>query len=75
MIRLLLLSFLLVAFPTWAVNEDLAPETATGEQHSEAIQAEQFMAVTAHPLATDVGYKILKNGGSAADAAVAIRRC
>lgn len=73
MIRLLFLSVLLIAFPAWAVNEDLAPESATGEQYSKAVQAQQFMAVTAHPLATDVGYKILQSGGTAADAAVAIQ--
>ncbi|MDI3325085.1 gamma-glutamyltransferase [Pontibacterium granulatum] len=73
MIRLLFFCFLIVSSPVWALNEDQAPESATGEQHSEAIQAQQFMAVTAHPLATEVGYKILKSGGSAADAAVAIQ--
>lgn len=73
MIRLLFLSVLLAASPAWAVNEDLAPESATGEQISEAVTAQQYMAVSAHPLATEVGYKILKNGGTAADAAVAIQ--
>lgn len=73
MIRLLFFCFLFVSSSAWAVNEDLAPEAATGDQHREAIQAQQLMAVTAHPLATEVGYKILKNGGSAADAAVAIQ--
>jgi gamma-glutamyltranspeptidase/glutathione hydrolase len=46
------------------------PEPATGWQSKEAVFASQFMAVTAHPLATESANTVLKNGGSAVDAAV-----
>ncbi|HCK76106.1 MAG TPA: gamma-glutamyltransferase [Gammaproteobacteria bacterium] len=46
------------------------PEPATGWQSKEAAFASQFMAVTAHPLATQAANTVLKNNGSAVDAAV-----
>ena len=46
------------------------PEPSTGWQDKQAVRAEHFMAVTAHPLATRAAYRILKDGGNAADAAV-----
>lgn len=48
------------------------PEIATGtvEQVQSAI-GDNFMIVTANPLATQAGYDILKSGGTAADAAIA----
>ena len=46
------------------------PEPSTGWQDKEAVRAERFMAVTAHPLATRAAYQLLKAGGNAADAAV-----
>ncbi len=50
-----------------------APEAATGRVPKEAVVGSRFMAVAAHPLATDAGYGILKRGGSATDAAVAMQ--
>ena len=35
--------------------------------------ARQFMVAAAHPLAVDAGYAVLKSGGSAVDAAVAVQ--
>ncbi len=65
----------LTLLPTllFAVNEDLAPESATGTQQQQSIEARHQLVVTAHPLATQAGYRILQQGGSAADAAVAIQ--
>jgi gamma-glutamyltranspeptidase / glutathione hydrolase len=40
------------------------PETATGKR---------FMVAAAHPLAVDAGYSVLKRGGSALDAAIAVQ--
>ena len=53
-----------------ASNSIPDPEPSTGWQDKEAVHAEHFMAVTAHPLATQAAYQILKAGGNAADAAV-----
>ncbi len=47
------------------------PEIATQETAKRAVRAQDFMIVTANPLATQAGYDILKAGGSAVDAAIA----
>lgn len=50
-----------------------APEAATGYQAKPAISAKKFMVVAANPLAVDAGYKVLQQGGSAVDAAIAVQ--
>lgn len=45
---------------------------ATGSTQVGAL-GDSAMIVTAHPLATEVGFDILKNGGSAIDAAIAVQ--
>jgi gamma-glutamyltranspeptidase/glutathione hydrolase len=50
-----------------------APEAATGWGGSVLSTAKSYMAATANPLATEAGLQILRAGGSAADAAVAIQ--
>ncbi len=47
------------------------PEPATGDTAALQVRAENFMITAAHPLAVKAGYDILKEGGSAADAAIA----
>jgi len=49
----------------------VSPEPATGWQEKPVVNAERFMAVTAHPLATRTAVDVLADGGSAVDAAVA----
>ena len=39
----------------------------------EAVVAKSFMVAAAHPLAAEAGYQVLKRGGSALDAAVAVQ--
>lgn len=65
---ILLLTGSMIASASTSVPE---PEPATGWQSKEAVFANQFMAVTAHPLATEAANTILKSGGTAVDAAVA----
>lgn len=55
------------------VREDGEPEAATGYQAKTAVTGEDYMVVAAHPYASWVGKKIIKQGGSAIDAAVAIQ--
>ena len=64
---------LLLNAPVQAVNEGLAPEHATGWQQAPTVLAEKQLVVSAHPLATRAGYQVLQQGGSAADAALAIQ--
>ena len=49
------------------------PEHATGLTEQKQVVASDFMVASANPLATQAGYDILKQGGSAADAMVAVQ--
>lgn len=50
-----------------------APEPATGRYPKSELQTRQAMVVAAHPLAAEAGWRMIQQGGSAADAAVAIQ--
>ena len=50
---------------------DLAPERATGFTERAVVRASRAMIATANPLATEAGYDLLQQGGSAVDAAIA----
>ncbi len=54
-------------------REDREPEAATGYQAKTAIIAEKYMVSAANPYAAWAGKNILKKGGSAIDAAIAIQ--
>jgi gamma-glutamyltranspeptidase/glutathione hydrolase len=56
-----------------SVEEGLAPEAFTGITAKEGKSAELAMVVAANPLAAQAGAKILRKGGSAADAAIAVQ--
>ncbi|MFV1872158.1 MAG: gamma-glutamyltransferase [Oleiphilus sp.] len=61
------------------ISDQVAPEYGTPEltntlsANASAVSAKQFMAVTAHPLATQAAYDILDADGSAIDAMVAVQ--
>jgi gamma-glutamyltranspeptidase len=55
------------------MSADAAPEAATGETSKTLVRAQRFMAVSANPLATQTGLQILRDGGSAVDAAIAMQ--
>lgn len=51
----------------------IAPEVASETQEKPGWATERFAVAAANPLATDAGYQVLKAGGSAIDAAVAVQ--
>ncbi|MEQ1805055.1 MAG: gamma-glutamyltransferase [Burkholderiaceae bacterium] len=53
--------------------ERQAPEAGSGYTAKAGVTAQRFIVATAHPLATDAGYRILAAGGSAVDAAIAVQ--
>ncbi|NVK75927.1 MAG: gamma-glutamyltransferase [Oceanospirillaceae bacterium] len=53
--------------------DSIAPEAASGIEKKKLAHANQFMVATANPEATKVGYEVLKSGGSAIDALVAVQ--
>ncbi|WP_165007197.1 gamma-glutamyltransferase [Neisseria yangbaofengii] len=50
-----------------------SPEQGTGLTEQKLVHAKEFMAASANPLATEAGYEILKRGGSAIDAMIAMQ--
>lgn len=49
------------------------PEAASGYTEKPGWAVERFAVAAANPLATDAGYQVLKAGGSALDAAIAVQ--
>lgn len=57
-----------------AAGDPAAPEPSSGYRTGKTVvQAKSYMVVTANPLASKAGCEVLKNGGSAVDAAVAVQ--
>jgi gamma-glutamyltranspeptidase/glutathione hydrolase len=50
-----------------------APEPASGFTSKRGWSASRFMVAAANPLASDAGYQVLRAGGSAVDAAIAVQ--
>ena len=49
------------------------PEGSSGYTEKPGWATTQFAVAAANPLATDAGYQVLKAGGSAVDAAIAVQ--
>lgn len=72
--RLALSLALMFALPLAAEEAMIAPEAAsTIAETVSAFQAKQFAVAAANPLATQAGFDILLQGGSAVDAAIAVQ--
>lgn len=59
--------------PQFAYTVPAQPEGASGYTEKPGWATEKFAVAAANPLATDAGYQILKAGGSAVDAAIAVQ--
>lgn len=55
------------------VADTVAPETVASYQQKTTVVAHKYMVVAANPLAVEAGYQVLKNGGNAADALIAVQ--
>ena len=71
--RFILAAALICAVPALAEDQRPQPESTSAVAARSSVTARDFMVATANPLATRAGYGILRAGGSAADAAVAVQ--
>ncbi len=67
-----LVAALVVATPG-AQAQISAPERASGWTDKQPVTSRTFMVAAANPLAVDAGYDVLRQGGSAVDAAIAVQ--
>ena len=61
------------AAPADGPRTDAAPEAASGFNERRGTWSSTFMVAAANPLATEAGQRMLKAGGSAVDAAIAVQ--
>jgi len=59
--------------PYFAYTAPLQPEGSSGYTEKPGWATSTFAVAAANPLATDAGYQVLKSGGSAIDAAIAVQ--
>jgi gamma-glutamyltranspeptidase/glutathione hydrolase len=59
--------------PTLNYTVPVQPEGSSGYAEKPGWQTAKFAVAAANPLATDAGYQVLKAGGSAVDAAIAVQ--
>lgn len=62
-----------VSQPSITGADAFAPEQGTGLTQQQQVYAKKYMVASANPLATEAGYDVLKRGGSAVDAMIAVQ--
>src|SRR5437762_8964886 len=64
----------LACLSAWGASaQDRALERASGWTDKRAVESHRFMVAAANPPAVDAGYKVLRDGGLAVDAAIAVQ--
>lgn len=69
-------SLLIVPIYGWSFSYEapsISPEVESGYEEKPGWSADSFAVAAANPLATDAGYQVLKAGGNAIDAAIAVQ--
>nr|WP_295711397.1 gamma-glutamyltransferase [uncultured Halomonas sp.] len=75
-IRFVLPGLLVLPLYSWGFSYEtpsISPESESGYEEKPGWSAESFAVAAANPLATDAGYQVLKAGGNAIDAAIAVQ--
>ena len=67
------LTLLLVTAFSFSYAQDPQPEAGSGWRNKVSVTAERFMVAAANSYAVHAGVDILKRGGNAADAAIAVQ--
>lgn len=62
-----------VPLTSLALSSDPNPEAATGSTQKSLAHADRWMVASANPLATQAGRQVLRDGGTAVDAAIAMQ--
>ncbi len=65
-----------VVLAAWAASsfaQGASPEQASARADKPVVASRSFMLVAANPLAVDAGYDVLRRGGTAVDAAIAVQ--
>jgi gamma-glutamyltranspeptidase/glutathione hydrolase len=57
----------------WVWGQSRSAESTPGGTEKAPVTARHWMVAAANPLAVDAGYRVLKRGGSAVDAAIAVQ--
>ena len=71
--QLIVLLSVLIWLPVFAKTADVQPEDTVRLVEKSQFVSRQEMVVAAHPLAVEAGAAVLKDGGSAVDAMVAVQ--